>query len=360
MEKLNITKFLKDCPQGMKLNCVILDNLYFDKISEDEQSKYPIFCFTIDENGNRNSISFTENGCVTTRYGSKCVIFPEGKTTWKGFQRPFKDGDIVFYNDTIAIFKEWGDETLFRTYVTKYLCCDFMIDKNVPLFGKSVRKEIRFATEEEKEILFNAIKDNDYRWNDATKTLEKLIEPKFKVGNEIVRRNSVRFPGRNSWIVVSINSNFYEIKLSKGIGNIGVIPISEQDDWELVLDGPKFKVGDRIKLKDNPYNIPSVRIKAVTNSQYILEDGGFLYISSTDEKYILDNKFDVNTLEPFQKMLTRTAADTTWGVDFFGYYKDGYFYCSGHIATRYAVPYKGNEHLLKSKNECDDYYKVWE
>jgi hypothetical protein len=59
-------------------------------------------------------------------------------------------------------------------------------------------------------------------------------------------------------------------------------------------------------------------------------------------------------------MLTRTAADTTWGVDFFGYYKDGYFYCSGHIATRYAVPYKGNEHLLKSKNECDDYYKVWE
>ena len=305
MEKLNITKYLKDCPQGMKLNCLILDNLYFDKISEDKQSKYPIFCFTIDENGNRNSISFTENGCVTTRYGSKCVIFPEGKTTWEGFQRPFKDGDIVYMDfgdyNIIAIFKKIHKEFCYYYYVGLENGRELKIPElksNVGIYCTSYAKEITFATEYEKELLFNAIKNNNYKWNQETKTLETL---------------------------------------NKSI----------------------FKVGDRIKLKDNPHNIPSVRIKAVTNSQYILENGGFLYISSTDEKYILEDKFDVNTLEPFQKMLTRTAADTTWGVDFFGYYKDGYFYCSGHIATRYAVPYEGNEHLLKTKNECDDYYKVW-
>lgn len=88
-------------------------------------------------------------------------------------------GDIVFYNDTIAIFKEWGDETLFRTYVTKDLRCDSMIGMNAPLFGKSVRKEIRFAKEKEKEQLFQAIKDHGYKWNTETKTLEKLKKEKF-------------------------------------------------------------------------------------------------------------------------------------------------------------------------------------
>lgn len=179
MEKLNITKFLKDCPQGMKLNCVILDNLYFDKISEDEQSKYPIFCFTIDENGNRNSISFTENGCVTTRYGSKCVIFPEGKTTWDGFQRPFKDGDIIYvcdeYSDAtftyVAILKqiEKGEKIqshCFYNFEDDYFSThDFLYDCH----------NTRFATEEEKRKLFKVIKDNDYHWNDEKKTLEKLV-----------------------------------------------------------------------------------------------------------------------------------------------------------------------------------------
>jgi hypothetical protein len=33
----------------------------------------------------------------------------------------------------------------------------------VPLFGKNVRKEIRFATEEEKKKLFKAIKDYGYQ-----------------------------------------------------------------------------------------------------------------------------------------------------------------------------------------------------
>ena len=37
----------------------------------------------------------------------------------------------------------------------------------------------RFATEEEKQKLFKAIKDNGYKWNAETKTLEKLVKPKF-------------------------------------------------------------------------------------------------------------------------------------------------------------------------------------
>ena len=175
----------------MELNCLILENLYLDKISEDEYSKYPIFCFTIDKNGNRNSISFTKDGCVTPRYGSKCVIFPKGKTTWEGFQRPFKDGDIVAYdnphrdNVEIFIFKDKRENNTLSYY---YL----MLDGNELELEEGSYYVTRLATEEEKQKLFDVIKANGYKWNPETKTLEKLVEPlvepKFKP-NDIVETN---------------------------------------------------------------------------------------------------------------------------------------------------------------------------
>lgn len=38
---------------------------------------------------------------------------------------------------------------------------------------------VRFATEEEKQKLSQAIKDNRYKWDAKTKTLKKLVKPKF-------------------------------------------------------------------------------------------------------------------------------------------------------------------------------------
>ena len=49
------------------------------------------------------------------------------------------------------------------------------------LYGN--KTNLRLATEEEKQKLFDAIKTNGYCWNAETKTLEKL--PKFKVRDRI-------------------------------------------------------------------------------------------------------------------------------------------------------------------------------
>lgn len=306
MEKLNITKFLKDCPQGMKLNCVILDNLYFDKISEDKQSKYPIFCFTIDENGNRNSISFTENGCVTTRYGSKCVIFPEGKTTWKGFHRPFKNGDIIYvcdeYSDAtftyVAILKqiEKGEKIqshCFYNFEDDYFSThDFLYDGH----------NTRFATEEEKEKLFKAIKDNGYHWNDETKTLEKLVTI--------------------------------------------------------------FKVGDKIKLKDTyakKYNDFNTReITEIKNSHYILDDKEAMPLANQYLYELVPNKFNITTLVPFEsKVLVRDVDHYEWEGAIFGRYDGKNFFTIGGLDWGCCIPYEGNEHLFGTTDDCDDYYKVW-
>ena len=183
MEKLNIAEILKDCPTGMELDCTMYDNVSFDKVSDDENFPYPIFCYITDEEGNRSSISFTENGYESKRYGAKCVIFPKGKTTWEGFQRPFKDGDIIYThcksnNVFISIFKEIRGEKLL-TYCD--LGCIFYTRESNICCDITTIEEQRLATEEEKQELFDVIKAKGYRWNPETKTLEKLEKEKFDI-----------------------------------------------------------------------------------------------------------------------------------------------------------------------------------
>ena len=95
--KINIAELLKDCPKGMELDCTLYDNVVFDTISYGDI--YPIKIKTPE-----HYIFLTKNGCYSNNEFSKCIIFPKGKTTWEGFHKPFKDGDIVVtktYNNFI-------------------------------------------------------------------------------------------------------------------------------------------------------------------------------------------------------------------------------------------------------------------
>lgn len=300
MEKLNIAEILKDCPKGMELDCVMYDNVTFEGIKD-------VGYINILIKTPNGVMELTKSGCYHVHPNAKCVIFPKGKTTWEGFQRPFKDGDVVFFDDSIAIFKEWGDETLFRTYVKQYIRRE-SIDIGFPLFGKYIRKETRLATEEEKQKLFDAIKDNGYRWNPETKTLEKLIKPKFKVGDK------VRYKGESTVITITgIKDNYYFIQFynpRKNDYQTERFSFKDQDDWELV-----------------------------------------------------PNKFDISTLMPFDKVLARDNDKMYWFADIYSHYlgkdKNYQFRCVGTIAKQ-CIPYKGNEHLLGTTNDCDEYYKTWE
>ena len=95
MEKINIAELLKDCPKGMELDCIIFNGkVYFEGI-DDNNSAYPIKISV-----NLVNIEYLDiYGQYNTRDYSKCVIFPKGKTTWEGFQRPIEDGDIKVKQD---------------------------------------------------------------------------------------------------------------------------------------------------------------------------------------------------------------------------------------------------------------------
>lgn len=175
--RINIAKLLKDCPKGMELDCTMFDDVTLLEVTD---SRFPIK-IAIGDNRYRY---LTETGGYANDIipESKCVIFPKGKITWEGFVPPckFKDGDVVAIDTAVGaqvfIFKE------FINTKTDYACCHVMLDDDGAIDFECGNYYVeRFATEEEKERLFKAIKDNGYKWNSGTKTLEKLVPNKFDI-----------------------------------------------------------------------------------------------------------------------------------------------------------------------------------
>lgn len=302
--KINIAELLKDCPSGMELDCMMYENLYFDKVDED--CIYPIGCYTIYD-GIRTSVNFTKYGTFNAHGNAKCIIFPKGKTIWEGFVPPckFKDGDILFVEATykwIFIYKENEDKKTLCSYAvikSDYIYNLTFYDGEYPICNKKDVSKIRFATEEEKQKLFDAIKANGYKWNDETKTLEKLIEPKFKIGDKI-RHKSGRC---NCCTIKSIENDSYVFEEIWSC-----MPFNEQHHYELV-----------------------------------------------------PNKFDITTLKPFAEVLVRGDVGQKWTHDFFGFMdkeKGCPFVCVGHYVIQ-CVPFENNEHLLGKTDDCNDFYKTW-
>ena len=303
--KINIAELLKDCPKGMELDCTMFDNLFLNNVNKNDL--YPIMCYTIWE-GIRNSVVFTEFGEFNRFLSSKCVIFPKGKTTWEGFVPPckFKDGDVVVAEDAesfqLFLLKHLTyseNDNSYDGYC--YFGWNFQCNE---LFEKGNWALNRLATEEEKQKLFNAFKKHGYKWNEETKTLEKLIEPKFKVGDR-VKRKEVNYI--HIVTIVEIDGEYYTYVNQNG--EPAFISIKNQDKWELV-----------------------------------------------------PNKFDINTLKPFEsKVLVRDYDDRMWNPAFWGKYLEDskYSYLTSGGCYKQCIPYEGNEHLLGTTIDCDEFYKTW-
>ena len=71
-------------------------------------------------------------------------------------------------------------------------------------------------------------------------------------------------------------------------------------------------------------------------------------------------KFDVNTLYPFDKILARDYQDELWSIDFFSH-KTGNIVRGLCHNWCYAIPYnEETKHLANKREDCPDYYKWWE
>ena len=276
-ENLNLVEILKDCPKGTKLYSSVFGSVELDHI--DIRANYPIVIRLKDLNVRE---CLTTEGTLFTEYDGECILFPSrDQRDWSKFE-PKKEGLV-----STCELKD-GDILSYQT--------------------------VRFFTEEEKQKLFEAIKDNVYEWNDETKTLKKPVKPK-----------------------------------------------------------PKFKVGDKIVNRVNMYmgdlSNQSV-ISEITEDKYILNDGGYIHFKNQDIWELATDKkqrFDPKTLHPFDRVLVRLTKDCIWNATFFSHYDKevnwGCYPCVTTSCKSYdkCIPYNDEtKHLLGTSDEAPEYYRYWE
>ena len=177
-ENLNLVEILKDCPKGTKLYSTAFGDVYFYGISDNKE--YPI-CIAVA--GNSDYRTLTYDGKLWRDYGGECILFPSReqrdwskfnpKKDWFVLPCEFNDGDIVATNSGLQVF------ILQRPKSDLQGNCHIGYDFETKEFFFSRERFDRLATEEEKQKLFDAIKEHGYKWNSETKTLEKFVKPKF-------------------------------------------------------------------------------------------------------------------------------------------------------------------------------------
>ena len=322
-DNIDLTKILKDCPNGWKLYSTIYGDVEFIEVLGDppilwherddewcyEQIKnhrYPIKLMSCS-----GEYFVSREGKYEYNVG-ECTLFPsKDQRDWNKFSAPwyknskFNDGDIVAVK---------GDSILqvFILQIAKsdkkgycYIGYDFKLNK---IFHAGRYEFDRFATEEEKQKLFDAIKENGYKWDAKTKTLYK-VEPKFKVGDKIVN-----------------------------------VPMKS-------MGGPGTQA----------------TISEITDDKYIFTDGSYTHIINQDNwELVIDKKakFDPKTLQPFDRVLVRDYNDDKWVCSIFSHIEpeDSFHYeCILELTCRYCIPYNDDtKHLVGTTKEAPEFYRHWE
>lgn len=301
-ENLNLVEILKDCPNGTKLYSTTLGEVEFDHI--ENFSTYRI----IIRSKHYGTERLTANGKMYSHCG-ECILFPsKEQRDWSKFNPKkedfvppckFKDGDIVATRDGSQVFILKRDNSDGKGYC--YTGYNFDYDEP---FLAGMCYFSRLATEEEKRKFFDAIKLNGYKWNTETKTLEKLVKPKFKVGDKIVN-----------------------------------VPM-------------KYMADSRAKGT----------VSEITNDKYIFTDGSCMLISNQDNWKLDQDKFDLKTLKPFDKVLARLNKQGIWYCELLSFVEGdtNLVKCCGAY-YQYCIPYnEDTKHLVGTTEEAPEYYRYWE
>ena len=124
---------------------------------------------------------------------------------------------------------------------------------------------------------------------------------------------------------------------------------------------PKFKVGDIIYDVDY-YKVQITEIneedELYVYCSVIAKEIGAIPFEEQDNWKLVPNKFDITTLKPFDKVLMRSSNAREWTVTLYSHYNNNKFYGCGMCCDQ-CIPYEHNEHLRGTTKDCDEYYKTW-
>lgn len=306
MEDLDLREILKDVPRGTKLYSTTHGDICFDCVDFSD-NVYPIKCYEHCLN-----YVFTKEGKYHYNYDGECCLFPsKEQRDWSKFELPcqFKIGDVLTgkrnsNSNYIAIFYKadcipgcTDPDVLYYYcyYAQKYE--KLKIEKE---YGIGSIKDYRLATNAEKCLLYDKLQENEYFWNNETNSLDKY---RFKVGDKIQDKTT-----KQIYTIYDIEHN-------------------------------KYKVKENIQC--------------------------YLFAEYQDNYELYQEKFDITTLKPYDKVLVRYNNDSAWRPQIFSYldikleHNNYKFAIIGLYSIPQCIPYEGNEHLVGTTNDCDDFYKTW-
>ena len=72
-------------------------------------------------------------------------------------------------------------------------------------------------------------------------------------------------------------------------------------------------------------------------------------------------KFDINILQPFDKVLVRDQNGQNWRADLFSHVDNKFHMVVGNYYWIQCIPYNAEtKHLVGTKEDCPEFYKWWE
>lgn len=102
-------------------------------------------------------------------------------------EQKYKNGDFVYEDGRIMIVKSYPNfhhANVWHTHSDEISYNEtYAVDFSAPTF--------RHATEEERQILIDALAEDGKRWNDDKKCIEDIPQQKFKVGDKVKIRDGV-------------------------------------------------------------------------------------------------------------------------------------------------------------------------
>ena len=122
-ENLDLTKILKDCPEGTKLYSPIFGDVELVKVHLNQDGNYPIEVKLSD-----NALdSFTKDGRIFTEYDGECTLFPSREErNWSKFKpkKPKFDPKTLQPFDKVLIrdskYEDWKCDIFSHIYNRGY------------------------------------------------------------------------------------------------------------------------------------------------------------------------------------------------------------------------------------------------
>jgi hypothetical protein len=397
-KKINIAELLINCPKGMELDCTICNGVKF--IELDRNPNYPIVVRT-----NGYEFSLTKYGQVHNLDNAKCVIFPKGKDSWEGFVPPVefkdsgkihtwtikdaKDGDVISYDDGWTCIFKCIHGIWYSSYCFITDNGDFHTGYEEHAIDSEINGNAHPATKEQCNLLFQKIKEAGYKWNQETKTLEKLIEPKFRDGDIV---SAIISSVGGTWIGIfkqyenggtfetycglspigefhNTNSKRHLVigthlateeekaKLFKSIKEKGYRWDAETKTLEEL---PKFKVGDKIKRKNINYTYTAT-VAGFDGEYYSCVDqgGDCLSIYKTDTSWELIPKFNDGDILAFENLCTTVFIyrnsnkdnEQNFSTSFYVGYTIGGLYSDFHVYDKNSLIALAGDRIVRYATE---------